>query len=79
MKDILKVLPVLFNIIGSILCKKYAKDIFYYLECDWRLLMDGQVHYRIGTGAVLLIIMVLLLLISIVWILLNAKFLYLLP
>lgn len=76
LKDILKILPILFNIICSVICWWHANDIFYYLECDMRLLMDGQVHYRIGTGAVLLIIMILLLLISVVWILLNAKFLY---
>ncbi len=76
MKELSKVLPILFNIICGLLCKLNTRNLFKYLECDPRLLMDGEVHYRIGTGAVLLIIMFLVLLISIVWILLNAKYLY---
>lgn len=50
-------LPIFFNIIGGLFCKWNAQKIFDYLELDERLLMDGQVPYRIGTGAVLLIIM----------------------
>ncbi len=69
-------LPIFFNIVCSLVLNWHANALFFYLECDERLLMDGEVHYRIGTGAVLLIVMLVLLLISIVWILLNAKSLY---
>ena len=69
-------LPIFFNIVVSLFCRTIANPFWEYWECDQRLLMDGQVHYRIGTGAVLLIAMLLALVISIVWILLNAKFLY---
>ncbi len=76
MKEILKGLPILFNIICSLVLWWHSETIFYYLECDPYLLQDGEVHYRIGTGGVLLIIMLIVLIISIVWILLNAKYLY---
>ena len=75
-KGVLSALPIVFNIVCSLVCKWNAEKLFFLLERDERLMRDGELYYGIGTGSVLLAIMLVLLLVSIVWIRMNTKFLY---
>jgi len=75
-KGVLLPLPIVFNIVCSLVCKWNAEKLFFLLERDERLMRDGELYYCIGTGSVLLVIMLALLLVSIGWICMNAKIVY---
>ncbi|MBE5864970.1 MAG: hypothetical protein E7292_01990 [Lachnospiraceae bacterium] len=67
-------IPILVNIVVSRLYAGYAQMcLFDKMGMDARLDENGNVQYHFGVGSASLVFMLLLLLVSIIWIIVNGK------